>query len=53
MGRKRVDRKAILADEDLRRDLMVSTIQATQAREGIETTDEQAEEQTKRKKRSE
>ena len=34
--------KAILADEDLRRDLMVSTIQATQAREGIETSEEQA-----------
>jgi len=42
MRRKRVDLKAILADEDLRRDLMVSTIQATQAREGIETTEEQA-----------
>lgn len=42
MGRKRVDIKAILADPDLRRKLMVSTIQATQAREGIETTEEQA-----------
>lgn len=42
MNRRRVDLKAILADEDLRRDLMVSTIQATQAREGIETSEEQA-----------
>jgi len=39
---KRVNVKAILADADLRRKLMVSTIQATQAREGIETTAEQA-----------
>jgi hypothetical protein len=39
---KRVNVKAILADADLRRTLMVSTIQATQAREGIETTAEQA-----------
>jgi len=42
MRRRRVDLKAILADEDLRRDLMVSTIQATQAREGIETSKDQA-----------
>ena len=42
MGSKRVNVKAILADADLRRKLMVSTIQATQAREGIETTLEQA-----------
>ncbi|MCG6868371.1 MAG: BREX-1 system adenine-specific DNA-methyltransferase PglX [Gammaproteobacteria bacterium] len=42
MRRRRVDLKAILADEDLRRDLMVSTIQTTQAREGIETSKEQA-----------
>ena len=35
--------KAILADPDLRRKLMVRTIQATQAREGIVTTEEQAE----------
>lgn len=42
MGSKRVNVKAILADADLRRKLMVSTIQATQAREGIETTPEQA-----------
>ena len=39
---RRVDIKAILGDSDLRRRLMVSTIQATQAREGIETTEEQA-----------
>jgi hypothetical protein len=42
MGSKRVDVNAILADADLRRKLMVSTIQATQAREGIDTTPEQA-----------
>ena len=40
---ERVDVKAILADPDLRRKLMVRTIQATQAREGIDTTEEQAE----------
>lgn len=40
--RRRVNMKALLADADLRRELMVSTIQATQAREGIETTREQA-----------
>ena len=39
---RRVNVKAILADPDLRRKLMVPTIQATQAREGIETTVEQA-----------
>ena len=39
---KRVNVKAILADSDLRRKLMVSTIQATQAREGIDTSPEQA-----------
>ena len=42
-GNRRVNVKAILADPDLRRKLMVRTIQATQAREGIETTEEQAE----------
>lgn len=42
MASKRVNVKAILADADLRRKLMVSTIQATQAREGIETSPEQA-----------
>ena len=40
---ERVNVKVILADPDLRRKLMVRTIQATQAREGIETTEEQAE----------
>ena len=39
----RVNVKAILADPDLRRKLMVRTIQATQAREDIDTTAEQAE----------
>ncbi len=42
MESRRVNVKAILADADLRRKLMVSTIQATQAREGIDTTPEQA-----------
>ena len=42
MATKRVNVKAILADADLRRKLMVSTIQATQAREGINTSLEQA-----------
>lgn len=41
--RRRVNVRAILADKDLRRALMVPTIQAIQAREGIETTWEQAE----------
>jgi len=40
---RRVDIRGILADPDLRRELMVPTLQATQAREGIETTREQAE----------
>jgi hypothetical protein len=40
---RRVDILGILADPDLRRELMVPTLQATQAREGIETTREQAE----------
>ena len=40
---ERANLKAILANPDLRRKLMVRTIQATQAREGIETTTEQAE----------
>ena len=42
MASRRVNVKAILADADLRRQLMVSTIQATQAREGIDTSPEQA-----------
>jgi hypothetical protein len=41
-GNRRVDLRKILADPELRRKLMVSTIQATQAREGIDTTEEQA-----------
>lgn len=44
MRRKRFDIKKILADPELRRKLMVSCIIATQAREGITTTQEQAEE---------
>jgi hypothetical protein len=40
---RRVDIKAILADPALRRELMVRTIIAIQAREGIITTREQAE----------
>lgn len=40
---KRVDIRAILADPVLRKRLMVDTIIATQAREGIITTVEQAE----------
>ena len=40
---ERVNVKAILTDPDLRRKLMVRTIRATQAREGIKTTEEQAE----------
>lgn len=40
---KRVDIKALLADPAKRRELMVSCIIATQAREGIITTREQAE----------
>lgn len=42
MSNKRIDLKRILADPDLRRKLMVSTIQATQAREGIKTSFAQA-----------
>jgi hypothetical protein len=42
MSSKRVDLKKILANSDLRRRLMVSTIRATQAREGIETSVAQA-----------
>ena len=42
MASRRLNVKAILADPDLRRQLMVSTIQATQAREGIDTSPEQA-----------
>jgi hypothetical protein len=42
-GKKgRTDVKRILSDPDQKRELMISTIMATQAREGIETTREQA-----------
>jgi len=40
---KRVDVRAILSDSLLRKELMLDTIIATQAREGITTTREQAE----------
>lgn len=40
---KRVDIRAILRDPKQRRELMVRTIIATQAREGIVTTRDQAE----------
>lgn len=40
---RHVDLKAILANPRLRRELMVFSIIATQAREGIDTTVEQAE----------
>lgn len=43
MSKRRLDIRSILADPDLRRELMVPNIQSTQAREGIETTREQAE----------
>ena len=42
-SKRRVDLRGILAQPDLRRELMLRTLQATQAREGIETTREQAE----------
>lgn len=42
MRNRRVNIKGILADPDLRHELMVATIQATQAREGINTSVEQA-----------
>jgi hypothetical protein len=43
MGCRRTDVRAILRDPDQRRELMVSTLIATQAREGIVTTYKQAE----------
>lgn len=43
LKRERVDIKAILRCPNLRRELFVTTIIATQAREGITTTREQAE----------
>ena len=42
-SKRRVDLRRILAQPDLRRELMVQTLEATQAREGIDTTREQAE----------
>ena len=39
---RRVNIKAILADPALRRKMIVSAIRAIQAREGIDTTEEQA-----------
>lgn len=39
---RRVDVRSILRDEGQRRRLMVGVIRATQAREGVETTREQA-----------
>jgi len=42
MNNKRVDINKIMADPKLRRKLMIGTIVATQAREGIDTTEEQA-----------
>ena len=40
---KRVDIRKILADPALRRELLVPCLMALQAREGIDTTREQAE----------
>lgn len=40
---RRINLRAILADPALRRELCVDTIIATQAREGVTTTKEQAE----------
>jgi hypothetical protein len=42
MSSRRVDIKAILRDPEKRRKLMIDCIIATQAREGIKTTREQA-----------
>ena len=39
----RINMKELLADPDKRKELMISVIIATQAREGITTTREQAE----------
>jgi hypothetical protein len=43
MSSRRVNVRAILGDPDLRRKLMIPALQATQAREGIETSKAQAE----------
>jgi hypothetical protein len=40
--RRRLDIRAILRNEEQRRELMVDTIVATQAREGVTTTKAQA-----------
>jgi hypothetical protein len=40
---KRIDINKILADPELRKEMMIRVVIATQAREGIETTWEQAE----------
>jgi len=42
-SKRRKDIRGILANPDLRRELMIPTLQATQAREGIDTTRDQAE----------
>ena len=42
MKRRRLNIKAILADPEKRKKLFVETIIATQAREGVVTTQEQA-----------
>jgi len=42
-SKRRKDIRGILANPDLRRKLMIPTLQATQAREGIDTSREQAE----------
>jgi len=42
-SRKRVNIRAIMQDPDKRKCLMVGVIVATQAREGVETTQAQAE----------
>jgi len=42
-SKRRIQARRILSDPDARRKLMVRTIQATQAREGIQTSESQAE----------
>lgn len=42
MSERRRDLRAILADPELRRELFIEALIATQAREGITTTREQA-----------
>ena len=43
MSARRVNLRAILSDPTLRRELMVATLRATHAREGIHTTQQHAE----------